>query len=90
VNFLDGFSKNTKDIKIHENPSSGIRVVPCGQTDRNDIAGSRLSLFCDPAWSCRSRFLDPVLIWLEDLRVCTVHQWRLKHFIIQQMHKFII
>jgi len=24
------------------------------------------------------------------LHVCTVHQWRLKHFIIQQMHKYII
>jgi len=25
-----------------------------------------------------------------NLHVCTVHQWRLKHFIIQQMHKYII
>ena len=25
-----------------------------------------------------------------DLHVCTVHQWRLKHFVIQQMHKYII
>jgi hypothetical protein len=24
------------------------------------------------------------------LQVCTVHQWRLKHYIIQQMHKYII
>ena len=24
------------------------------------------------------------------VHVCTVHQWRLKHFIIQQMHKYII
>ena len=24
------------------------------------------------------------------LHVCTVHQWRLKHFIIQRMHKYII
>jgi hypothetical protein len=23
-------------IKFHENPSSGSRVVPCGQTDRHD------------------------------------------------------
>jgi len=27
---------------------------------------------------------------LDILHVCTVHQWRLKHFIIQQMHKYII
>jgi len=26
------FEKNS-NIKIHENPSSGSRVVPCGQTD---------------------------------------------------------
>jgi len=30
--------------------------------------------------------------WLKfvHLHVCTVHQWLLKHFIIQQMHKYII
>ena len=26
----------------------------------------------------------------KNLHVCTVHQWRLEHFIIQQMHKYII
>jgi len=26
-------SKNTQNIKFHENPSSGSRVVPCGRTD---------------------------------------------------------
>ena len=25
-----------------------------------------------------------------NLHICTVHQWRVKHFIIQQMHKYII
>jgi len=34
VNFLDRFSKNTRNIKFHENPSSGSRVVACGRTDR--------------------------------------------------------
>jgi len=28
------------NIKFHENPSSGSRVVPCGQTDRRDEAKS--------------------------------------------------
>ena len=32
MNFLDRFSKNS-DVKFHENPSSGSREVPCGQTD---------------------------------------------------------
>ena len=40
-NFLVIFSKN---IKFHENPSSGSRVVPCGRTDRHDDANSRLHL----------------------------------------------
>jgi hypothetical protein len=29
--FLDGFSKNTQNIKFHENPLSVSRVVPDGQ-----------------------------------------------------------
>jgi hypothetical protein len=31
------------NIKFHENPSSGSRVVLCGQTDRHDEADSRFS-----------------------------------------------
>jgi hypothetical protein len=30
-------------IKFHENPSSGSRIVPCGQMDRHDEANSRFS-----------------------------------------------
>jgi hypothetical protein len=49
------------DIKFHENPSSGSRVVPCGRTDtltggytdrltgREDEANSRFSQFCERA-----------------------------------------
>jgi hypothetical protein len=32
VNFLDSFPKNS-NMKFHENPSSGSRVVTYGQTD---------------------------------------------------------
>ena len=38
------------DIKFHEKPSSGSRVVPCGQTDRHDAANSRFSQFCECTW----------------------------------------
>ena len=38
-----------KILKFHENPSSGSRVVPCGQTDRHDEANSRFSQFCERA-----------------------------------------
>jgi len=34
------------NIKFHENPSRGSRVVPCGQTDRHDDANSRFSQIC--------------------------------------------
>jgi len=32
MNWIDRFSKNTQ-IKFRENPSSGSRIVSCGQTD---------------------------------------------------------
>jgi len=34
-------------IKFHENPSSEIRVVPCGRTDRHDVTNRRSSQFCE-------------------------------------------
>ena len=45
--------EKSSDIKFHENPSSGSRVVPCGQkdgeTDRHDAANSRFPQFCEHA-----------------------------------------
>jgi hypothetical protein len=35
--------------KLHENPSSGSRVVPCGQTDRHDEANGHFSKICERA-----------------------------------------
>jgi hypothetical protein len=37
------------NIRFHENPSSGSRVVPCGRTDRHDKANSRFSQICERA-----------------------------------------
>jgi hypothetical protein len=37
--------EKSTNIKFHENPSSGSRVVPCGRTDRHDEANSRFSKF---------------------------------------------
>jgi hypothetical protein len=37
--FFDRFPKIYSNIKFHENPSIGIRVVTCGQTDgQNDMS----------------------------------------------------
>jgi hypothetical protein len=33
LNFIARFSKKYSNIKFHENPSGGNRVVPCGRTD---------------------------------------------------------
>jgi hypothetical protein len=45
--FLHIVSKNIQNIKFHENPSSGRRIVPCGRTDRHDEANSRFSQFAN-------------------------------------------
>ena len=43
------FYEKYSDIELDENPSSGSRVVPCGETDRHDKANSHFSKFCERA-----------------------------------------
>ena len=43
------FEKKRKNLKFHENPSSGSRVVPCGQMAEHDEANGRLSLVWERA-----------------------------------------
>ena len=57
LDFFDRFFlKKSSNIKFHENPSSGSRVVPYrrkdGQTDRCGEANSRFSQFCQRASKC--------------------------------------
>jgi hypothetical protein len=49
LEFLGHIFEKFSNIKFHENPSSGSRVVPCGQTDMLDEANSRFSQFCERA-----------------------------------------
>jgi hypothetical protein len=42
---------NYSNTKFHENPSSGSRIVSCGQTDRHDEAKSRISQFLNLCFS---------------------------------------
>jgi hypothetical protein len=53
VNMHGRTTIKTIKIKFHENPSSGSRVVPCGQTDgrtdRRDEGNSRFSQLCERA-----------------------------------------
>jgi hypothetical protein len=46
LEFSDRFSKNTQNMKFHENPSSGSQVVPCRQMDRHDEVTVCFSQFC--------------------------------------------
>jgi hypothetical protein len=61
LNFRDRFSKNTQILNLIKNSSSGGRVVPCGQTDRQTgryaEANDSFSQFCERAnktfaWFC--------------------------------------
>ena len=43
LEFSRHISEKSSNIKFHENPSSGSRVLPCGRTKRHDEANSRFS-----------------------------------------------
>ena len=53
LEFSQQISETSSNIKFHEKPSSGSRVVPCwqtyGWTDRHEEANSRYSQFCKRA-----------------------------------------
>ena len=51
-----------RNIKFHENPSNGSRVIPRGWTDRHDTANSRFSHFFQRAKKAFPRFHDLVFI----------------------------
>ena len=48
------------------------------------------TMFCTIPLVTNCHYNELGILTSNFLRVCTVHQWRLKHFIIQQMHKYII
>jgi hypothetical protein len=47
------------NIKFHENPSSGRRIVLCGRTDRHDETNSSFSQFYESARKRISGVLPP-------------------------------
>ena len=47
--------KKRSNIKFHQNPSSGSRVVPCGQT--HVMKQSRFSQFCEKRLKTRAAVL---------------------------------
>jgi len=49
LEFSRQFFEIYSNIKRHENPTSGSRVVPYGQMDRHDEANSRSSQFLESA-----------------------------------------
>jgi len=49
LDFSQQIFEKSLNIKFHENPSSGSRVVPFRQADRHDEANSLFSQFCKQA-----------------------------------------
>lgn len=47
VEFSQKIFKKFWSFKFHEHLSSGSRVVPCRQSERNDIANGCVSQFCE-------------------------------------------
>jgi hypothetical protein len=47
LEFSRQFFEKYSNITFHQNPSSGIRVISCGQTDRHDEANSRCRNFAN-------------------------------------------
>ena len=58
LQIFDRFSGEYANIKFHENPSSGSRIVPREQADKHDEANSRFSHFFERAW--KWKFLELV------------------------------
>jgi hypothetical protein len=61
--FSGQYFQKSSNIKFHENPPSGSRVVPCGHTDgltdRQDEANSRFWQFWERALKKKGSFLSP-------------------------------
>jgi len=49
LQIFDRFTGEYANIKFHENPSSGSRIVPREQADKHDEANSRFSHFFERA-----------------------------------------
>ena len=58
------FEKHS-NIKFHENPSIGSRVLPCGRKDIHDEAKSRFSQFCKQlAWKPCCYYLSTLKVFI--------------------------
>ena len=49
LEFSRQFFEIYSNIKLHENPSNGSQVVPCGRTDRHYESNIRFLKFCERA-----------------------------------------
>ena len=77
------------DATVQNSGARSLCTTPCHE---RCIMWSVEALVSSLSASCFSHFLFCVfrLMWGTSLHVCTVLHWRLKHFIVQQMHKYII
>jgi len=64
------------NIKYNWNPSSGSRVVPCGQTDGHDEADSRFSQFAERAYKQASaEALSNTSNIQRTIQISTLNSW---------------
>jgi len=64
-----------RNVKFHENPSSGSRVVPCGQTDRHNEANCHFSQFCERGYKTTAQIRPNVLHTFRLLLLLWQNQW---------------
>jgi hypothetical protein len=69
LNFLKRFWKKNPNSKFHENPSSGSRVVPCGQTDKTKPIVTFRSFANEPKKNFVHRFICSIKLANYDFSV---------------------
>ena len=67
IEFSGQIFEKSSNIKFHENPSSGSRVVPFPRTDRHDEANSLFRNFANASKTSH------LMLFTEIIAVCTDH-----------------
>ena len=74
LEFFRQIFEKYSNIKFHENPSSGSRVVPCGQTDMTKLIVAFRNFANAPnKGPTESRSIAPHFLQLDTTRKCQVH-----------------
>ena len=80
------------NIKFHDNPFRGSRVVPYGRTDGHDEANSRFSQFCEGAKKKKQTKAIPLQSTSKCnvANMCILHGDKLCFFVFNNIFKHIM